>query len=109
MTSPQANRVEYVSQAIIRRKFNNSQYPELIAKGQLKAQYLRDALLKDPGNRRYPEPDGTHSQTIRYLDDNGQWLVEVHQYMQPDGTIGGSGKPDPKRLRLGNTVFIVER
>jgi hypothetical protein len=22
----------------------------------------------------------------------------VHQYLQPDGTLGASGQPDPKRL-----------
>ena len=33
----------------------------------------------------------------------GNWVVEVHQDLGPDGTRGGSGKPDPKRLRVGSS------
>ncbi len=29
----------------------------------------------------------------------------VHQYVRPDGTLGGSGLPDPKVLVVGNEVL----
>ena len=87
--------------------FNESQYPDMIACGQLVPEYLRDYQLKAPEKRKYPEPYGTRSQTIRYYDSNGQWVVEIHQYLRPDKTLGASGKQDPKRLRFGNTVFSV--
>ncbi len=44
------------------------------------------------------EPPGTRSQMVAYLDAAGQRIALVHQYLRPDGTIGGSGRPDPKEL-----------
>ena len=81
----------------------------MIADGTLVPEYLRNNLLKEPDKRKYPEPHGTRSQTVRYYDSNGQWVVVVHQYLRPDGTLGASGKQDPKRLRVGNRVVIVAR
>jgi hypothetical protein len=46
---------------------------------------------------------------IRYYDSHGQWLVEVHQYLRPDNTIGASGKAEPKRLRLGRDIYIAKK
>lgn len=80
----------------------------MISSGQLTPQYLRDEPLKEPAKRKYPEPDGTRSQVIRYYDSNGQWVVTIHQYLRPDGTLGATGKPDPKRLRIGHTIYIAK-
>lgn len=104
---PSQDRVEHVSPKSIREKFNGSQYPDMIADGRLIADqpYLRDAHLEKPEIRN--EPYCTRGQMIRYRDKNGRWVVEVFRYVRPDGTIGGSGRPDPKRLRIGNTVFYV--
>ena len=87
--------------------FNDSQYPRMIAEGLLKSEYLWNGHLQNPED--WQGPWCTHSQTIRYLDNQGQWLVEVHQYLRPDGTLGASGIPDPKRLRIGDTVYALER
>jgi len=87
--------------------FNESQYPAMIAAGQLVPEFLRNDHLKEPEKRK--EPFCTHSQFIRYSDHAGQWVVEVHQYLRPDKTIGAGGRPDPKRLRIGNTVFAIPR
>ena len=80
----------------------------MIVKGLLIPQqpYLRDAHLKEP--ERKGEPWCTRGQMIRYLDPDGQWVVEVFQYLRPDGSLGASGKPDPKRIRIGSTIFIAE-
>lgn len=86
--------------------FNKSQYPDMIADGRLMSKCLRNDHLKEPETKR--EPYCTRGQMIRYLDSTGQWAVEVFQYLRPDKTIGGSGRPDPKRLRIGDTVFIAE-
>jgi len=107
MTSPPlGDKVEYVSATSIRRMFNESQYPSMIADGLLVPKFLRNDHLKEPQKVR--EPRCTHSQMIRYTDKVGQWAIEVFQYLRPDKTIGGSGRPDPKRLRIGNTVFIAD-
>ena len=78
----------------------------MIAEGQLMPKLLRNAHLKQPEEIR--EPYCTRSQMIRYSDKAGHWVVEVHQYFRLDKTIGGSGRPDPKSLRIGNTVFTVD-
>ncbi|MDP2674350.1 MAG: hypothetical protein Q8Q00_05525 [Dehalococcoidia bacterium] len=78
----------------------------MIANGELTKEVLSDRDLKKWRERGQEE--GTRSQVLRYLDAEGQWLVEVHQYLRPDGTLGGSGTPDPKRLRLEDKIVVVE-
>jgi len=95
----------FVSPNSIRERFNASQYPSLIAQGLLKAQTVRDTVLRDPPPGK--GPPGTRSQFIRYWNQSGRWVVEIHQYLRPDGTLGGSGKPDPKRLVIGNVIYAV--
>jgi len=46
---------------------------------------------------------------IRYLDTLGDPVVEVFQYLRSDGTLGASGRPDPKRLWLQAEILIAER
>lgn len=101
-----ADEVKYVSEESIRHMFNESQYPSMIREGQLVPKFLRNGHLKKPEEKR--EPHCTRSQTIRYSDKAGNWVVEIHQYSRPDNTIGGGGRPDPKRLRIGNTVFMID-
>ena len=100
--------IKYVSPNIIRRKFKDSQYPAMIAEKKLVPKYLRNKVLTNPQARRHPEPPGTRSQVIRYSDQNGNWFVEVHQYLRPDGRLGASGKPDPKRLKISGTIYIAK-
>jgi hypothetical protein len=33
------------------------------------------------------------------------YVAIVHQYLNPDGTLGGSGTPDPKWLRDGYMIL----
>ncbi|MCY4437144.1 MAG: hypothetical protein OXE05_07405 [Chloroflexi bacterium] len=47
---------------------------------------------------------------IYYEDLQGENLrpvALVHQYLQPDGKVGGSGRPDPKWLRLPDGTIIA--
>lgn len=50
-------------------------------------------------------PMGTRSQMVWYLGQDGRKLALVHQYLLPDGTIGGSGQPDPKRMILEDEII----
>ena len=68
---------------------------------------MRNDHLKNPAERE--EPTCTRSQAIRYFDADGRWIVEVHRYLRPDGTLGGSGRADPKRLRLSNRILILQK
>jgi hypothetical protein len=31
----------------------------------------------------------------------------VHQYLRPDGKVGGSGRPDPKAVLDGDTLYLL--
>jgi len=44
---------------------------------------------------------------ISYLDPHGREIARVHQYLRKNGTLGGSGRPDPKKL-LHNGVLYVD-
>lgn len=51
------------------------------------------------------EPHCTYSQMISYHDTAGNEVARVHQYLKPDGTLGASGKPDPKRIFVDGTLY----
>ena len=52
------------------------------------------------------EPPGTRSLTVSYVNETGERIFLVHCYLRPDGSIGGSGKPDPKWLFEDGVVYI---
>ena len=51
--------------------------------------------------------DGTHSEIIYYFDAANRKIAVVHQYVLPDGTLGASGRPDPKELLVNGTLYRV--
>ena len=79
----------------MQRRFNDGGYWERVQSGELSAVLLED---RHPALTAAKEPTCTHSQMISYRDQNGNEIARVHQYLRPDGSIGASGKPDPKRL-----------
>ncbi len=84
--------------------FNRAKLHERIRAGE-----LREILVKSshPSPPRSGNPDCTRSQILIYATLDGKPVALVHQYMRPDGTLGGSGKPDPKMLVVaGETLFV---
>lgn len=51
------------------------------------------------------EPFCTYSQMVSYRDTQNKEIARVHQYLRPDGSIGASEKPDPKRLFEDGVLF----
>lgn len=51
-----------------------------------------------------PMPHGTRSMYMAIMDGTVK-VAEVHYYQLPDGSIGGSGKPDPKVLCINGEVY----
>jgi hypothetical protein len=47
----------------------------------------------------------TKSQYVLWLDANGNTVVEIHRYLNPDGTIAGSGGNDPKRITIKGVTY----
>ncbi len=82
--------------------FNDGHYWCRAQRGELR-QYLKRNGHPSPPLAN--EPDCTHSQLIIYYDQQGNEVARVHQYLRPDGTIGLSGRPEPKRLIAGGVIY----
>ena len=94
--------MQRVEPSEIRERFNESGLFERVLRGELKT------VLEDdrPVRAELGLPEGTRSQMVWYLGPDGRKLAIVHQYLLPDGTIGGSGRPDPKRMILdAETIY----
>jgi hypothetical protein len=97
--------VEYVSETIIREYFNNGKFYQRSLTGEFSTWMKRDSHPDSPpGN----EPYCTRSQIVYYYDQDKNPVAIVHQYLRPDGTLGASGKPDPKRIFLENRIISVK-
>jgi hypothetical protein len=97
--------IKRVSAKLLCTMFNEGQYWEEAQKGILKTRVLAD---KHPSPPRAREPVCTRSQYVIYLDKNGKKVAGVHQYLRRDGTIGASGRPDPKELLVDGTLYMLE-
>ena len=106
MTAPHPNQdvIIYQPAQKMREIFNQSQIAGDIASGRLNEHVVRSNHLKQP--EQIGEPYCTHSQYIRYFDGHGRLQAALHQYMRQDGTLGASGKSDPKTLRIGSNMLL---
>ena len=95
-----------VSSETIRRFFNTSQHHVRIANREYDEVITRNTHLSREKATEKDEPYCTHSQYVQYYDPNGAWMVGMHRYLRPDGRLGASGREDPKRVRLENTIYI---
>jgi hypothetical protein len=100
MVRPLSSRT--VSAPHLRRLFNQGRYWERVQAGELRQRVLKDAHPSPP---RAPEPICTRSQTVAYVDTQGTRVAIVHQYLRADGTLGASGRPDPKRLLVDGVLY----
>jgi hypothetical protein len=85
-----------VPKRTIRSIFNQNQYWNR-ARGPNRE--FNQKLRRDkPAPYSSNEPRGTRSQMVMYINSVGQMVALVHQYLRPDGRLGGKGRPDPKIL-----------
>ena len=93
----------YVNEYRIRRIFNAAGIWERVLAKTYQVTIARDNPC------RYPdEPPGTRSQ-MWLIMDNGKLVALVHLYWRPDGTLGASGKPDPKKVVQDCVTYCLER
>lgn len=77
--------------------------------GQLARGLLRRVVHKEYHPRQLThEPFCTWSRSYRYETMDGKPVAVVHEYDRPDGSVGGSGHPDPKWLSVGDEVWGCE-
>lgn len=93
----------YVPAETLRTIFNDGGYWELAKQGKL----FEKEYYSEPSQKSSGEPPGTLSQIVAYLDAQGRQVAIVHQYLRKDGSIGGSGKPDPKKLFHEGTLYVA--
>jgi len=105
MSTPPLLPSRYVPDSEIQGIFNAGSYVQQIEAGLLTPHYLRNAHLTQVERGNQP---CTQRQMIRYLDSQGNPIVEIFQYLRSDKTLGASGKRDPKRLWLPNEILVVE-
>ena len=94
-----------VAKRVIRETFNTNRYWER-TKGpqpEFRKHYERDKEV-----HLSFEPRGTRSQMVVYINSVNQPIALIHQYKRPDGTLGGSGKPDPKLLVHEGVLYIAD-
>jgi hypothetical protein len=96
--------IVYVSQQRIRAMFNDGKYWTRARNREFTLECIYNKLA--PAKAR--QPRGTKSQVIAYINANGEQIALVHQYLKPDGTLGGSGKPDPKELLDGEILYKID-
>jgi len=101
---PKFQPVAFVSKDIIRDIFNSGQYWERLRTGELEADVRKEG---HPDSLHSGEPPCTKSQYVVYRDPKGNIVASVHQYLRPDGSLGASGKPDPKRIYMPNKTVAV--
>lgn len=101
---PSHSDVEWVSAGIIREIFNDGEYFQKALAQEFVVYLKDDKVLSNPPEG---EPVGTRSQILYYYTKEGQPVAIVHQYMRPNGTIGASGKPDPKKLFLADRIIAT--
>jgi hypothetical protein len=99
---PSVNRV---STAELRLLFETGHFAERITSGEL-IEILESEGRPSP---RSGEPYGTRSQIIAYMTREGRIVLRLHRYLRPDGTLGASGKPDPKYIFHDNVIYKQAR
>src|SRR5690349_8141094 len=96
--------VLYRGEWTLRNLFREAGYLDQVSAGTLSTRIVYDG---HPSAPLANEPFCTRSQMISYLDADGNEVARIHQYLRTDGTIGLSGKPDPKRVFYKGTLYIL--
>lgn len=60
-----------------------------------------------PSPKKSGQPYCTRSQIVAYTLPTGKRVAVAHQYLRPDGRIGASGKPDPKRILEDGVIYAL--
>jgi hypothetical protein len=93
-----------VSEEQLRRRFADGDYLNRAERGEFGC-----CLATTNPSRSPDEPLGTQTVVVSYLDESFNRICMVHFYLRPDGTIAGSGKPDPKWLFEDGVVYVAQK
>lgn len=88
----------------LRALYNNGGFEERVKSGELSLRIEKD---DHPSPPRAAEPFCTRSQLLALVDPAGQVVARLHRYLRADGTVGASGRPDPKAVLIDGVVYFV--
>jgi len=91
--------------AHLRKLFQDERVLEKEARGELVVKLISSGHPSPP---RADEPVCTKSQSMGYYDPNGNKVAEAHCHLREDGTIGASGKPDPKGVMHHGIWYFLD-
>jgi hypothetical protein len=89
----------------MRRIFNEERFVERAERGEIKTVVVHSGVPSSEVGL----PVGSKSELISYRDLNNLELSRAHQYVLPDGRLGASGKPDPKRIFKDGKLYRIEK
>jgi hypothetical protein len=73
----------------------------------------QNGYIVEPRGRRKcgrgTSADCYFTESLAYLDSFGREIARAERHLRADGTVGASGKADPKRLRIGDTIYLLRR
>lgn len=98
--------IKRVPPSEMQRMFNEGAFWDKAKSGELTPVPLED---RHPALTAANEPFCTRSQMVSYRDASNSEIARVHQYVRTDGTLGASGKPDPKRLLQDGVLYRLEK
>jgi hypothetical protein len=88
----------------MRQMFNELMLVERAKNGEIEEVIHAGVPTEDKGL-----PDGSETQMVSYREKNGLELARAHRFVLPDGSIGASGKPDPKRLLKDGVLYRLRK
>jgi hypothetical protein len=93
----------------MRALFNEESFLRLVQNGRIIPVVAHSGTPAEDAVLALKLPPGTKSQMLSYRDTNNLEMARAHQYLLPDGTIGASGKPDPKRFFKDGILYRLEK
>jgi hypothetical protein len=70
-------------------------------------QYTTNPISEKNPDKNKDFPIGTKSTLFEILNERGERIGTAHAYVLPDGSLGASGRLDPKSILVGNTLHIL--
>jgi hypothetical protein len=108
MTSPPTTD-RRISEWDLRRLFNEGGFAERTKTLTTNPDYYSKPVAPDKAKELKNVKPRAKSETIRYRDSNGQLVVEVHHYLNEDGSLGAAGRDDPKTIVIKGITYHKPR
>lgn len=88
----------------VRCYYRHSDIPERIAQGEL----TRFLVRRHPAGKKNKQVPGTMTEIFGWKDPaTNEQVAETCQYTRPDGTLGGSGELDPKKVLVSGVLVVA--